>query len=181
MSNKAVAPAQETSREKAMRIRKARAKKENSLPLKIQESDLYDWDSTARFLLVVIAFGQRTSETAWTPDDSPYTKEDYLGWCDMAQWRLAQRIGKSVSQVQRLIRRFEDDGVLLVRRWEDDNHTSHNMYQVIEKVVDARQRPSHKPDTPRGKRYKKERPTKGWFSSTNQPGRNREVLEMDEE
>jgi hypothetical protein len=55
------------------------------------------------------------------------------------------------------------------------------MYQIIDKVVDARQRPSHKPDTPRGKRYKKERPKKGWFSKTNQPGRNREVLEMDEE
>jgi hypothetical protein len=183
----AVAKQLETSKEKVQRILKARAKKDNSLIIKIQESDLYDWDTTARLTLLVIAFGQRTNEDAYVPEDMPdVLKADILGWCDMAQWRIALRVGKSEVQIQRIIQRMEKQNVIEVRTWEDDNHASHNLYRIIEKTVNARQRPAQKPDVERGKRYKKPRgANKGSFSATNQPRKaanvNPEVAEMDEE
>lgn len=162
----------ESPREKVARLRQQRAKKDSSISIKIQESDLYDWNSTARFLLLIIAQTQVTNEDAYVPEDMPDEfKNDILGWSWMSQWRFALRIGKSESQVQRLIERFAKDGVIQVRQWEDDNHTLHNLYRVVEGVVDTRQRPSQKKDVERPQRYAKKNSNRGRFSSENQPHR----------
>lgn len=160
------------AKEKTAKFRKALAKKESSLSIKIMESDLYDWNTTARFLLVVIAQTQVTNEDAYVPEDMPDEfKNDILGWSWMSQWRFALRIGKSESQVQRLIERFEQDGVIQVRQWEDDNHTLHNLYRVVESVVEAHQRPGQKKDVERPPRYANKNSNRGRFSSENQPRR----------
>ncbi|MGA9882140.1 MAG: hypothetical protein WBQ34_00315 [Candidatus Acidiferrales bacterium] len=168
---------------KAREIRKALAKKEGSLPIQLMESDLYDWNPGARMTLMVIALGSRTNPDAYVPEDMP---DDYkaaiLGWCDMSQWRIALRAGKSESQVHRDIMMFETDGVIEVRRWQDSNNADHDMYRVNGDVLKERKRPKQKPDVERPARYKKPRPKKGWFSSKNQPPRvSPEIAEMDEE
>jgi len=137
----ATAPKQETAWEKAKRFKKQLAKKTMSVPIKIMESDLYDWNPTARSVLICIAYSQRTNEDAYFPEDCPYEKDDMLGWCDMSQWRIALRVGISQSQVSKYINRFEEDQVLDVRRWEDSNKAKHDMYRIVESTVDAHQRP----------------------------------------
>jgi hypothetical protein len=169
--------------EQLARMRKKYAQKEKSLSIKIQESDLYDWNPTARFLLDVIARLQVTNEDAYFPEDCPDDyKDDRLGWCWMSQYELGLRIGRSESQVHRYIIQFENDEVIEVRRWKDSNNADHDMYRVNEKMVEAHQRPSQDRGVERPSRYKKPRPKKGWFSTTNQPRRVRdEIAEMDEE
>ena len=88
----------ETKQKMLARLKKSVAKKENSLVIQIMESDLYDRNPGRRFLLVAIAYSQRTNEKAYAPPDCPY-KDDMLGWCDMSQWKLALRVGKSDSQI----------------------------------------------------------------------------------
>jgi hypothetical protein len=163
----------ESSKEQAARLRKQRAKKESSLSIKIMESNLYDWNPTARFLLLVIAQTQVTNEDAYFPEDCPDEyKNDRLGWCWMSQWRLALRVGISEPQVRRWIKRFEDDDVIQVRVWKDDNKADHNLSRVNESVVEAHQRPSQTKDVERSSRYKKKRgANRGSFTSTNQPRR----------
>jgi hypothetical protein len=167
---------------KALAIKKALAQKEGSLPIQIMESDLYDHNPGARMVLMVIALGTRTNPEAHVPEDSPYTPEQYLGWCDQAQWRIGLRAGKSESQVHKDIMMFERDGVIRVRRWQDSNNTDHDMYQINKDVVRDHKRTAQRADVERPSRYKQARPKKGWFSSKNQPSRvSAEVAEMDEE
>jgi hypothetical protein len=173
MSKEAVAAVMEpeTKQEKLARLKKAHAKKENSLFIQIMESDLYDWNAGARMLLLVIAYSQRTNPDAYIPDDMPdYMKEDKcLGWCDMSQWRLALRCGKSESQINRDIQMFRKDGVVQARGWKDENKADHLMYRIVEEVVKEHKRPEQKKDVERPNRYKNPRPKKGWFSAENQP------------
>src|SRR5271156_2857357 len=169
----------EKQKEQLKRLKKQYAKK--SLPIRIMESSLYDWSPGTRLILLIIALGQRTNDEAWVPEDSPWTAEQMLGWCDQAQWRIALRAGKSESQVHRDIIQFEKDGVLEVERWRDSNNVNHDRYRIVEAVVDENQRPEQKPTVERPNRYKKPRPKKGWFSSKNKPLRvSAAVAGMDE-
>jgi hypothetical protein len=150
-------------------------KKPSSLPILVQESDLYDWNPSARFLLLILVLGTRRSATnedgtpKWVQEDCPYTAEEMVGWCDMAQWRLALRVGKSESQIQRDIQRFAADEVITIRYWTDSNNVKHNMYQVNAPVVMKHQRPEQTADVERPKRYKTSNPNRGHFSKANQP------------
>lgn len=175
----------ETKQEKLARLKKSVAKKENSLVIQIMESDLYDRNPGARFLLVAIAYSQRTNENAYVPPDCPY-KDDMLGWCDLSQWKLALRVGKSDSQVFRDIKRFRADGVVQARGWTDDNGTDHLMYRIVPEVVREHQRPAQKKTVERPSRYKSKAPNRGRFSSENQPQKEvtpfkAKIAEMDEE
>jgi hypothetical protein len=174
MSDAAVAKAQsETKQEKLARLKKSLAKKENSLVIQIMESDLYDHCPSKRFLLTIIALGQRTNPDAYLPDDLPdYMKEDKcLGWCDSSQHRLAIRRGNSESMVQKDIEEFRKDGVVQARGWTDDNGADHLMYRIVPEVIAAHQRPSQKRGVARPPRYKEKAPTRGSFTSKNQPKR----------
>jgi hypothetical protein len=170
-------PKQETKKEKIARLKKlagvGKAKAEASLIIQIQNSELYDWNPTKRMTLLVIAFAHRTNEKAYVIDDMPdYLKDDMLGWCDMAQWRLAQRVGITEDHMNTVLGELEKDKAIRVRSWRDSNNTDHNQYQVNEGRIRETQRPEHKRDVKRPPRYKKERKAnKGSFSKTNQPKR----------
>jgi hypothetical protein len=169
------------------KVREARAEKEMSVPIMLMESDLYDWNPGARVVLLVIALARRRKELeeGKYPDMPAVYRNDMIGWCNLAQWRIALRAGKSESQVQRDIKMFIKDGVIEPRRWEDDNGTKHAMYKINEDVVKDHQRPAQKKNVERPSRYKephKPRQHKGLFSAQNQPPRVvPEVAEMDEE
>jgi hypothetical protein len=127
----------------------------HSLARKITDSDLYDWNATARFLLTQIAVLAMPNEDASYPDDAPdRCKNDKTGWCWMSQKRLALKIGKSLSTVEKLIAQFRKDGVINYRDWRDDNKTLHAEYRIVEEVLDAHQRPSQRYDDERPSRYK---------------------------
>jgi hypothetical protein len=168
-------PKQETKKELIARLKKqaglSKAKAEGSLIIQIQNSELYDWNPTKRMTLIVIAFGQRTNEKAYVPDDMPDDlKKDMIGWCDMAQWRLAQRVGITEDRMCVVLGEMETDKTIFVRSWRDSNNADHNMYKVNESMIRQTQRPEHKRDAKRPPRYKKKRgANKGSFSSTNQP------------
>jgi hypothetical protein len=174
-------------KEQVAKLKKKLAKKDDSLVIQIMESDLYDYNPGARMLLLVIAFGQRTNEDAYLPEDMPdkYKEDKCLGWCDMSQWRLALRVGKSESQVNKDIQMFRRDGVVQARGWTDDNKADHLMYRIVEAVVKEHKRPSQKKDVERKPRYKKKADGRGWFSSKNQPDREPKAVAaaagMDEE
>lgn len=172
MSTEAVAAVREpeTKQEKLARLKKSVAKKENSLVIQIMESDWYDKNPGARFLLVAIAYSQRTNEDAYVPPDCPY-KDDMLGWCDMSQFKLALRVGKSESQVHKDIKMFRKDGVVQGRAWTDENGTHHLMYRIVPEMIAERQRPSQKRGVVRPPRYKSKNPKRGWFSNENQPAK----------
>lgn len=138
-----------------VQMKKALAKKEMSLSIRIQESDLYDWCPGQRYLLDTIARLQVNDLEAYYPEDSPYNGEQ-IGWCWMAQWRLALRVGLTEGQIQKDLQKFEDDGVIEVREWEDSNRARHAEYRVIESVVDDRQRPEQKRNVERPKRSKRD-------------------------
>jgi hypothetical protein len=151
MSNAAAYPAEKAERIKA--LKKAAGMEDRSLARKITESELYDWNSSARFLLTQIAVMSMPDEDANYPEDAPPEfRQNKTGWCWLAQHKFALRIGKSESQVQRLITRFRKDGVILYRDWRDDNMTLHSEYKIVESVVDAHQRPSQSKDVTRPKR-----------------------------
>jgi len=171
------------SKEKLKAIIKAAGKEEKSLARKIAESSLYDWNATARFLLTQLAVLAMDKDDNY-PDDAPEDfKADKEGWCWMSQFKLSLRVGISESQVQRLLTKFREDGVIKRRQWRDDNMTLHSEYQVVEPVVEAHQRPTQNRGVERPKRYRKERhANKGSFSFDNQPLRvNPEIAEEDEE
>jgi len=129
----------------------------HSLARKITDSDLYDWNATARFLLTQIAVLAMKEDSDY-PDDAPQSfKDDKVGWCWMSQPKLALKIGKSLSTVEKLIARFIKDGVILPREWKDENQTPHAEYKVVEKMLDAHQRPNQRYDQDRPKRYSKSR------------------------
>src|SRR5437667_5283629 len=104
--------AKETRQEQLARMKKKYAKK--SVPILIMESQLWDWNPTKRMLLLVLALGTRTNAEAWVQDDCPKTSEEMLGWCDMAQWRLALRVGVTEDYVQHLLKEFEEKGVIII-------------------------------------------------------------------
>jgi hypothetical protein len=170
MNNAAYATAKS---EKFKALKKEMRRNTKSLRIKIQESDLYDWDTTARMTLLVIELGKRINEDAWVQEDCPWSAEEMIGWCDMAEWRLALRVGKSEDCIQKVIRRLEEDGVLIVERWTDSNGANHNRYQIVEAVVDEHQRLEQSRHVKRPSRYKvKREANKGSFSRQNQPGKN---------
>jgi hypothetical protein len=144
-----------------------------SLDIKIMESDLYDWNPLKRFLLCIIARGQRKNKKAYIPPDMPpELQDDIIGWCDQAQWRLAQRLGKDTDYTNEVLRDLENDETINVRTWRDKYGVLHNQYRVKDAVVEARQRPEHKEFAERPPRYKVPRTgNKGSFSSSNQPRR----------
>ena len=161
---------------------KVAAGEEKSLGRKIVESELYEWNPTARFLLNQIAT-LRMDEDSNYPDDAPDEfKEDKEDWCWMSQFKLGLRIGASESTVHRLIQRFREDGVIFYREWYDNHGTPHAEYKINEKVLDAFQRPSQDRGVKRPPRYKEKRKAnKGSFSYANQPGKNRGIREEDDE
>jgi hypothetical protein len=182
MSKEGAYAAEKAERIKA--LKKAAGIGDRSLARKIVESELYDHNSSARFLLNQIAVMAMPDEDANYPEDAPEEyQRDKTGWCWLSQHKFALRIGTSESQVQRLITRFIKDGVVLPRYWRDENMTLHAEYKVVESVVDAFQRPSQNKDVVRPLRYKvKRQANKGSFSAKNQPLRVApEVAEMDEE
>jgi hypothetical protein len=103
MSTEAVAKAQETPYQKKMRLRKEFAKKnQKSVSVKVQEMEYADWNPTARMTLLVIALGQRINEDAYVPEECPLQMpDDILGWCDLAEWRIALRVGKCDARYRR--------------------------------------------------------------------------------
>jgi hypothetical protein len=189
MSQEAVATAkQETPYQKKMRLRKEFAKKnQKSVSIKVQEMEYADWNPTARLTLLVIALGARVNEEAYVPEECPLQMPEILGWCDFAEWRISQRVGATEDGVQKIIQRFEDDGLLEIKRWTDSNNTPHNLYRIIESKLDELQRKEHKRGAERPKLYKVSRKGKknaGMFSTINQPGKSateRGVMEMDDD
>ena len=93
-----------------------------------------------------------------------------LGWCDMSQWKLALR-GKSESQVHKDIKMFRKDGVVQGRAWTDEDWNP--PLDVQDHAGDdcrKHKRPSQKKGVVHPPRYKsKKAPSRGWFSSENQP------------
>jgi hypothetical protein len=169
MATTKVAPVTEPElREKSS---ESREKKEMSLIIQILESDLYDYDPAKRFLLVILAHGQRVNEKAYIPDDMPdeFKEDKCLGWCDMAQWRLSLRVGQSESQINRNIQQFRKYGVIQTRGWEDDDGMQHVMYRVVPEVVKDHQRPSQKKSVERKPRYAKKAASRGHFTAKIQP------------
>jgi hypothetical protein len=144
-------------------------KKEKSLPILIMESELCEWDVTARMTLLVLALGARSKPDAWLQPDCPWTGEEMLGWCDMAQWRLAQRVGTTEDNMQRVLTKLEKKGYIEIETWQDSNKAKHNRYRIVVEMVKDNQRPSHKRDTKRPSRYSEKAPSRGRFTSENQP------------
>src|ERR1035438_4143060 len=101
----------------------------HTLARKITDSSLYDWNSTARFLLTQLAVLAMDEDSSYPEDAPDEFKADKEGWCWMSQEKLALKVGKSESQVQRLATRFENDGVILKREWRDSNMTRHTEYK----------------------------------------------------
>ena len=153
-----------------------KGKRPKGLSIKVQEIEKYEWNPSMRFLLLILVLGTRREkddyEDTWAP--SGWTAEEMVGWCDMAQWRLAQRVGLTEGRINQMLKQLEDDGFIHIEGWTDpDTGKLHCRYQVIEEMVDASQRPSHTPKTKRGDRYsnpdKPRKANKGSFSSKNQP------------
>jgi hypothetical protein len=175
--------------------KKHKTKKEKSLTIKIQEMEKYDWNPSMRLLLFVIHLGTRRAkdnyDDTWAP--TGWTAEEMVGWCDMAQWRLAQRVGLTEDRINEMLQQLEDDGFIDKEGWTDpDTNMLHCRYRIIVETVDANQRPSHTPKTKRGDRYAKgSRPSKangnlhkGMFSKSNQPGvsaKRKAIMEEDDE
>jgi hypothetical protein len=165
-------------KEQAAKLKKKFGKK--SLSIRIQESDLYEYNPAANMLLMVICLGQRREkenyDDTWVQEDCPKTAEELVGWCDMAQWRLALRSKMSESQVWRYLHTFEDDGVIEIQGWTDSNNMEHRMYRIVEAVVDEHQRPEQSEHVKRPSRYKTKRgANRGSFSAANQPKREAEI------
>ena len=162
--------------------------KPKSLSIKVQEMEKYDWNPSMRFLLLILVLGTRRSkddyEDTWAP--SGWTAEEMVGWCDQAQWRLAQRVGLTEDHINGMLKQLEDDGFIRIQGWTDpDTGKLHCRYKVVEEMVDTNQRPSHTRSTPRGERYSQPRKAnKGSFSKINQPGRSdrrKAIMEEDDE
>ncbi len=113
----------------------------------IMESDLWDWNPTS-----LAAAGHRAGHAqekedfsdTFIQEECPLTAEEAVGYCDMAQWRLAGRVGITEGYVSDLVNEYEAEGVLRIERWEDANGTKHAMYKIVEAVVREHQRPEQK-------------------------------------
>jgi hypothetical protein len=174
MSSSAAAHQQE-QRERVKKLRKkAGIGKPKSLSIKVQEMEKYDWNPAMRYLLLILVLGTRRAkedyEDTWAP--SGWTAEEMVGWCDMAQWRLAQRVGLTEDHINGMLKQLETDGCIRIEGWTDpDTGKLHCRYQAVPESIEAYGRPSHTPKTPRGKRYKEgsRKANKGSFSAKNQP------------
>jgi hypothetical protein len=149
-----------------------------SLAIRLQESDLYEYNPAANLLLLVICLGQRREkenyDDTWVQEDCPKTAEELVGWCDMAQWRLALRSKMSESQVLRYVKRFEKDGVIEIDGWTSPTTGfEHRMYRIVGEVVDEHQRPEQSATVERPGRYKTKAPNRGRFTAKNQPKKNK--------
>src|SRR5579872_1528470 len=159
MSSSAAAHQQE-QRERVKELRKkAGIGKPKSLSIKIKEISAYEWNPGMRLLLENLVDGMRREkedyDDTWVPESCPWTAEEMVGWCDMAQWRLAGRIGLTTDHTGKMLRQLEEDGWIRIETWNDPlTHTDHNRYQVIVEKVDANQRPEWSATMERGKRYK---------------------------
>jgi hypothetical protein len=178
-------PTPEPAKPKAVR-----AKRPKSLTIKVQEMEKYDWNPSMRYLLLILVLGTRREKEdysdTWVPENSPWTAEEMVGWCDQSQWRLAQRVGLTTDHINKMLAQLELDGFIIKEEWTDpDTMTKHCRYQVVEVTVDANQRPSHTAKTKRGPRFSKPRKAnKGSFSKTNQPkisDTRRAIMEADDE
>jgi hypothetical protein len=168
-------PKQETSKQKAKRLAKERGLVKHSLQIRIMESELFDYDPTARMTMLVISLGQRKEKEdysdTWIQEDCPWTAEEMVGWCDFSQWRLSQRVGTTEHNLQRVIEKLEAKGVIIIETWLDSNQARHNRYKIVEDKIDANQRPEHTKDVKRPARYRKKASSRGRFTSENQPNR----------
>lgn len=148
--------------------------KKNSLSIRVQEIEKYDWNPSMRFLLLILVLGTRREKEDYSDtflqEDCPWSPEEMVGWCDMTQWRLAGRVGLKEDRICEMLAQLEEDGFILIEGWTDENHKEHRRYKVVEAVVDENQRPEQSPTMKRGKRYSKPRTAnKGSFSKINQP------------
>lgn len=148
-------------------------KKPKSLTIKIQEIEKYDWNPSMRYLLMVIHIGTRRSkedyEDTWAP--TGWTAEEMVGWCDMAQWRLAGRVGLTTDRICQMLKQLEEDGFIRIEGWRDEETGKlHCRYQIVPEMIEASQRPEWSPRMKRGPRNSKPRvANKGSFSAKNQP------------
>jgi hypothetical protein len=125
------------------------------LYIRISESDLYDWDITARAILHEIAYmrvqvaptieeePKNLKALRATPSRSPFT--DYENWCWASQETLAERVGTTRFTVSKKIKKMLKDKVLFKRQWtetisEGGYTVEHFEYKVNEDEVDAHQR-----------------------------------------
>jgi hypothetical protein len=179
---------QETKEQRLNRLKheareKSTLKEDKHILIAVQEIEKYDWHPAARLLLLILVMGTRNKADAWIQPDCRWTAEECVGWCDMSQWRLAQRTGLTERQVQRILDMFKADGAIERRHWRDSNGALHTQYRVNEEYIRLHERPSHKFNTPRPPRYKEgSRKANGTsFTRANQPGKNRGAREMDDE
>jgi len=162
---------------------KGTLKEDKHILIAVQEMEKYDGNPAARYLLMILLMAARKDPTAWIQPDAPLTAEEAIGWCDMAQWRLAQRVGVGERQIQRMLDLFSEDGAIERKVWRDENGALHGMYRVNEDFIRVNERPNHKWNTPRLSRYKEgsRKANKGSFTRANQPGKNRGARETDDE
>jgi len=163
--------------------KKHKTKKEKSLTIKIQETSLYPWNSSMRLLLLVLHHATRKPKEDYSDTWAPtgWTAEEMVGWCDMAQWQLAERVGVTEDHMGRMLRTLEEDEVIESQGWRDpETGKLHNRYRIIPEMIEANQRKRPAPGRraevlPRyedGSRPSKANGKlhKGMFSKTNQPG-----------
>jgi hypothetical protein len=125
-------------------------KKPKGLLIQIQEMEAYDWNPAMRYLLFIIAFGTRKAkddyEDTWAP--TGWTPEEMVGWCDMAQWRLAQRVGLTEGRINQMLKQLEKEGFIEIEGWTDpDTGKLHCRYRVIPEKVEAEQRKGTQPES----------------------------------
>jgi DNA-binding MarR family transcriptional regulator len=162
--------------EKAAKPKSHPTKKPKSLSIKVQEIERYDGNPSMRFLLLILVLATRREKDnysdTWAPNG--WTAEEMVGWCDMAQWQLAERVGLTEGRIEKMLKQLEDHGFIRIEKWRDDDTGKlHCRYQVIEEMVDAsqRKRSGDGRRAQRGSRYKEgsRKANKGSFSKTNQP------------
>jgi hypothetical protein len=120
--------------------------------IRVSESDLYDWDVTARSILCQLAYmgvqgngdpDKKIKALRATPAKSPF--KDYNGWVWGSQDYLAERVGTTQETVSRKLARMAEDNVVFVRsyatvRAEDGYKITHHEYKINEEMVDAHKR-----------------------------------------
>jgi hypothetical protein len=155
-----------TEQEKANieRIRKAKLRKGSSSYIQVRDSDLYDWDTTRRAVLMNIAFMECTEEKNILKyvEGSPFLDPmDYLGWCVASQRFLANATGTTENYVSKCVQLFKEDGVIEVRHWTGLNGHIHDEYRLNADVVQAHKRPANY------MQYERKRPRRGGNKAAN--------------
>lgn len=149
-------------------------KKTKGLLIQIQEMEAFDGNPTMRYLIFTIEFCKRKPkedyDNTWAP--TGWTAEEMVGWCDMAQWRLAQRVGVTEDHMGRMLRTLEEKGFIEIEGWRDpDDGKLHSRYRVIPEMIAANQRKEHSRRAARNLRYApgSRKANAGSFSHSNQP------------